>query len=109
VSRAVLDKHSCCSADLGYLLLQIYIICLLLVLIGMTAVVEHPDWFGGVPATVQSVAEAFLVRARNHCANVLSLRAPERGLPSDRYPDPIEQATVLGAVKVWPGKRRARG
>ena len=37
------------------------------------------------------------------------IRAPERGLPSDRYPDPIEQATVLGAVKVWPGKRRARG
>ena len=34
------------------------------------------------------------------------IRAPERGLPSDRYPDPIEQATVLGAVKVWPGKTR---
>jgi hypothetical protein len=27
---------------------------------------------------------------------------PERGLPSDRYPDPIEQATVLGAVKSSP-------
>ena len=37
------------------------------------------------------------------------ISAPERGLPSDRYPDPIEQATVLGAVKVWPGKCRARG
>ena len=36
------------------------------------------------------------------------IRAPERGLPSDRYPDPIEQATVLGAVKVWPGEGGAR-
>ena len=37
------------------------------------------------------------------------IRAPERGLPSDRHPDRIERAAVLGAVKVWPGKRRARG
>jgi hypothetical protein len=37
------------------------------------------------------------------------VRALKRGLPSDRHPDPIERATVLGAVKVWPGKRRARG
>ena len=37
------------------------------------------------------------------------IRAPERGLPSDRHPDPTERAAVLGAVKVWPGKRRARG
>jgi hypothetical protein len=35
--------------------------------------------------------------------------APEGGLPSDRHPDRIERAAVLGAVKVWPGKRRARG
>jgi hypothetical protein len=33
------------------------------------------------------------------------MRAPERGLPSDRHPDRIERAAVLGAVKVWPGKR----
>jgi hypothetical protein len=37
------------------------------------------------------------------------IRAPERGLPSDRHPDRIERAAVLGAVKVWPGKGRARG
>ena len=37
------------------------------------------------------------------------VRALKRGLPSDRHPDPIERATVLGAVKGWPGKRRARG
>ena len=28
------------------------------------------------------------------------IRAPERGLPSDRHPDRIERAAVLGAVKV---------
>jgi hypothetical protein len=37
------------------------------------------------------------------------IRATESGLPSDRHPDRIERAAVLGAVKVWPGKRRARG
>ena len=37
------------------------------------------------------------------------IRAPERGLPSDRHPDRIEHAAVLGAVNIWPGKRRARG
>ena len=37
------------------------------------------------------------------------IRAPARGLPSDRHPDRIERAAVLGAVKVWPGRRRARG
>ena len=37
------------------------------------------------------------------------IRAPARGLPSDRHPDRIERAAVLGAVKVWPGKRRAPG
>jgi hypothetical protein len=57
VSRAVHDNHRCCSGDLHYLLLQINIICLLLALIGTTAVVKHPDWFGGVPTTVQSAAE----------------------------------------------------
>jgi hypothetical protein len=37
------------------------------------------------------------------------IRATESGLPSDRHPDRIECAAVLGAVKVWPGKDRARG
>jgi hypothetical protein len=37
------------------------------------------------------------------------IRAPERGLPSDRHPDRIKRAAVLGTVKVWRGKRRARG
>ena len=31
------------------------------------------------------------------------LLAPESELPSDRHPDRIERAIVLGAVKVWPG------
>jgi hypothetical protein len=35
--------------------------------------------------------------------------APESGLPSDRHPDRTERAVVLEAVKVWPGKGRARG
>jgi hypothetical protein len=55
VSRAVRDR--CCSSAPGYLLLQINVICLVLALIGTTAIVKHPDWFGGVPATVPSVAE----------------------------------------------------
>jgi hypothetical protein len=33
-----------------YLPLQANIICLLLALIGSTVIVQHPDWFGGVPA-----------------------------------------------------------
>jgi hypothetical protein len=51
----VLDQ--CCNGDLGYLLLQINVICLLLALIGTTAIVKHPAWFGGVPVASQSVAE----------------------------------------------------
>ena len=47
----------CCSTDLGYLLLQINVICLLLALIGTTAIVKHPAWFGGVPVAAQSIAE----------------------------------------------------
>jgi hypothetical protein len=47
----------CCSGDLGYLLLQINMICLLLFLIGTTAIVQHPDWFGGVPVAVETLAE----------------------------------------------------
>jgi hypothetical protein len=34
----------------GYLSLQINVICLLLALVGITIITEHPDWFGGVPA-----------------------------------------------------------
>jgi hypothetical protein len=29
-----------------YLMLQTYMICLLLALIGTTAIIRHPDWFG---------------------------------------------------------------
>jgi hypothetical protein len=32
-----------------YLMLQVNIICLLLALIGITASIEHPNWFGGAP------------------------------------------------------------
>jgi hypothetical protein len=32
------------------------------------------------------------------------IRATESGLPSDRHPNRIECAAVLGAVKAWPGK-----
>ena len=31
------------------------------------------------------------------------IRAPERGLPSDRHLDRTERAAVLGAIEVWPG------
>jgi hypothetical protein len=47
--------NQCCSGDTAYLLLQINIICLLLALIGSTAIVKHPAWFGGVPATAEQV------------------------------------------------------
>jgi hypothetical protein len=56
VSRAVLDQ--CCSGDLGYLLLQINVICLLLALIGAAAIVKHPAWFGAVPVPIaQTIAQ----------------------------------------------------
>jgi hypothetical protein len=48
--------EQCCNADLSYLLLQINSICLLLFLVGTTAVVKHPTWFGGMPVTAQPVA-----------------------------------------------------
>jgi hypothetical protein len=51
------NGHQCCSGDLNYLLLQISVICVLLFLIGTTAIVQHPDWFGGVSAVAQSIAE----------------------------------------------------
>jgi hypothetical protein len=52
----VLDQ--CCRDDLGHLLLQINVICLLLALIGSTAIVKHPDWFSGTSPTItQTVAE----------------------------------------------------
>jgi hypothetical protein len=47
--RAVTDP--CCTGDLSYLLLQINVICLLLALIGSTAIVKHPAWFGGTPTS----------------------------------------------------------
>jgi hypothetical protein len=36
--------------------LQINVICALLFLIGTTAIVKHPNWFGEVPVTSQSLA-----------------------------------------------------
>jgi hypothetical protein len=47
----------CCSGDLRYLLLQINVICLLLALIGTTAIVKHPAWFGDTSAIAQSLVE----------------------------------------------------
>jgi hypothetical protein len=41
----------------GYLSLQANIICLLLALIGITVIVEHPAWFGRVPQTASSAWE----------------------------------------------------
>ncbi len=49
------NGYQCCGGDLGHLLLQINVICLLLFSIGTTAIVKHPDWFGGVPAVAQSI------------------------------------------------------
>jgi hypothetical protein len=43
----------CCHGDPGNLLLQINIICLLLALIGTTAIREHPAWL--VPAISREV------------------------------------------------------
>ena len=47
----------CCGGDLSYLLLQINVICLLLALIGTTAILKHPTWFGDVTVVAQSTAE----------------------------------------------------
>jgi hypothetical protein len=47
----------CCNGDLSYLVLQINVICLLLALIGTTAIVKYPQWFGTAPATAQPLAE----------------------------------------------------
>ncbi|MFZ0528644.1 MAG: hypothetical protein WBF07_16345 [Xanthobacteraceae bacterium] len=48
----------CCGGDLSYLLLQINVICLLLALIGSAAILKHPAWFGGMPASAaQTIAE----------------------------------------------------
>jgi hypothetical protein len=41
----------CCTPDIGHLLVQINIICMLLALFGSAIVVKHPVWFGGVPVT----------------------------------------------------------
>jgi hypothetical protein len=50
--RVVVDQ--CCTGDLAYLLLQINIICLLLALIGSTAIVKYPTWFGETPEITQT-------------------------------------------------------
>jgi hypothetical protein len=41
----------------SYLSLQANLICLLLVLIGSMAVIEHPAWFGGIPQTSDHASE----------------------------------------------------
>jgi hypothetical protein len=48
--------EQCCNADLGYLLLQINIICVLLFLLGTAVIMKHPAWFGGVSGAAQSLA-----------------------------------------------------
>jgi hypothetical protein len=50
------NDHQHCSGDRGHLLLQINVICVLFFLIGTTAIVEHPDWFGYTPIATQSLA-----------------------------------------------------
>jgi hypothetical protein len=56
VRCAVIEQ--CCGGDLTFLLLQINVICLLLALIGSAAIIKHPAWFGGVPASaMQTIAE----------------------------------------------------
>ena len=57
IVRELVMIEQCCNADLGYLLLQINVICLLLFLLGTTAIVKHPAWFGGKPVAAQSLAE----------------------------------------------------
>ena len=51
------NGYQSCGGDLSYVLWQISIICALLFSIGTTVVVKHPDWFGEMPVTVQSLAE----------------------------------------------------
>jgi len=49
--------EQCCNADLGHLLLQIDIICLLLFLLATAAIVKHPTWLGEMPVAGQSLVE----------------------------------------------------
>ena len=44
------------ASEIGYRLPRINVICLLLALIGTTAIVKHPAWFGVTPAA-QSLAK----------------------------------------------------
>ena len=43
----------CCGGDVGSLLLQINVICLLLAAIGATAIMKHPAWFDGVSVATE--------------------------------------------------------
>jgi hypothetical protein len=45
----------CCGDDVGSLLFQINVICLLLAAIGAMAIMKYPAWFGGVTAVTQSI------------------------------------------------------
>ncbi len=42
--------------DNDLLSLQANVICLLLALLGSTAIIRHPDWFGEVPAQADLTA-----------------------------------------------------
>jgi hypothetical protein len=44
-TRSRQDEPLCCKTD-RLLLFQVNIICLLVSLIGITAVFKHPEWFG---------------------------------------------------------------
>lgn len=43
----------CCSGDVGFLLFQINVICLLTAAIGTAVIMQHPAWFGEVPIVAQ--------------------------------------------------------
>lgn len=57
----------------GSLSLQANIICLLLALIGMTAIVKYPNWFGGIPKAMQMSPP-----------EKMNIRRPKIGLTSNR-------------------------
>jgi len=51
--RAGVVFDGCCGGDVGSLLLQINVICLLLAAIGATAIMKHPAWFDGVSVATE--------------------------------------------------------
>ena len=45
-----------CCDDVGNLLMQINIICMLLALLGSAIIVKHPAWFRGAPVTTTELS-----------------------------------------------------